>query len=630
MATRAARTETTYEVYLLQGRQWQLHARYRSNEKDSAIAEARDLDRRGEAHGVKVVREVFYPDYNRTDEAVVYVGHKGMKKAQQSGESVDEIFYGNEGAALAGPSLSGPYIAWRIIVITFFSLGFGIALAMGTSMIMAYLAHVGATPEDPAKAKTFVFSAFFLGVIGVALPMLITLFAAMAHGGQAERPSAPRKPAPPKPKPKKLSEPAPIEHHDFDFGHKDEDSVERSYSVESFDGEEEPGESKRPWWKLGWFSQKEKDGAGAEESAGMSSTLDEPGSAAALPGEDPAFSIAHEEEEEEQEPEPLEEKSEAVDFEQHRLNIMRFLGGAIAVIKTVRPQLDAYTKFAFDLVLAGACEVVAATGKLGERDKRDILKEAVLMIGTKPDLAQAFADKYEAYFAEERYKKMADLGREAMERFLSGDPQPFIALPSAIESWDKPQSRQAAQQSIMTVFFTDMVGSTDMTQEKGDFAAQEIVRRHNAIVRSALAEHGGREIKHTGDGIMATCPTAASAVQACIDIQRAIASFNATNPPIPLEVRIGLNAGEPIVEENDLFGATVQLAARVCAYAKARQIVCSQSVVDLAQSKASLFTSLGQVMLKGFKEPVPVFEVGWGNGGGGQSMPQMPSVPPGV
>jgi adenylate cyclase len=623
MATRAARTETTYEVYLLEGRQWQIHARYRSNEKDSAIAEARDLDRRGEGHGVKVVREVFYPDYNKTEEAVIFVGQRAARLSRMNGEDGgDDDLFGDSGQRLAGggASVSGMFIAWRIIIITVFSIGFGIMLAMATSMTMAYLGHIGVGTSDPNRAKGFVFAAFFLGVIAVALPMLVSLFVTLSRASAPSRPASPVRAA--SPKPKKKSEPAP--DHGFDFDMKEEDSHSRSFSIETVDHEDDDdGEKRSPWWKFGLFSKKDTD---EEDDAAplVSSTLEDRTEQPSQPGEDPAFSIAPEEEDE-PEPQPLEEKGEAIDYEQHRLNVMRYLGGAIAVIKSVRPQLDAYTKFAFDLVLAGACEVIAEKGKLGDQDKREILKEAVLMIGTKPDLAQGFADKYESYFVEERYKKMAELGADSMNRFLMGDPQPFVALPTAIESWDKPQMKLGAQQSIMTIFFTDMVGSTDMTQEKGDFAAQEIVRRHNAIVRSALAEHGGREIKHTGDGIMATCPSAPSAVQACIDIQRAIASFNATNPPIPLEVRIGLNAGEPIVEENDVFGATVQLAARVCAYGQARQIVCSQSVVDLSQSKANLFSSLGPVMLKGFKEPVPVYEVRWS--GNGAATPSAVSAP---
>jgi class 3 adenylate cyclase len=156
-----------------------------------------------------------------------------------------------------------------------------------------------------------------------------------------------------------------------------------------------------------------------------------------------------------------------------------------------------------------------------------------------------------------------------------------------------------------------MVGSTDMTQAKGDAAAQEVVRRHNGIVRQALAEFDGREVKHTGDGIMASFASTANAVDAAIAIQRAVAAHNATAPAIPVHLRIGINAGEPIQEEDDLFGTTVQLAARVCAKAEPEQVLCSNVVRELSQGKGRRFASLGEHDLKGFRDPVALYEVLW-------------------
>ncbi|MBF0169204.1 MAG: adenylate/guanylate cyclase domain-containing protein [Alphaproteobacteria bacterium] len=626
MAKREARTETTYEIYVLEGRGWQLHARYRSNERDSAVAEGRDLDRRGEVGGVKVVKEVFYPDFNKTEESVIFVGHKASRSRQQQGDG-DSGYSGDpfaqseqsgRGASQAG-SFSGLFIAWRIIVITIFSLGFGILLALATSMAMGYMARVGI--GSGANAKNVVFIVFLLGVVVIALPMLTSLVITLTRTSSPSRPAPVARAKPRrKPRPEPEPEPEPEHDHGFDFDFKEKESFSSAYTVSPVNEFGEEIEEKAPWWRLSWFGKKTATDD-EEETPSFPATLEAPD-----PQEEPAFQeVEHHDEEEEVEEETRQpdEDGEAPDFERHRMTVMRFLGGAIAAIKTVRPQLDAYTKFAVDLALAGACEVVAAKAGLGDADKRMILKDSVELIGTKPDLAQAFAEKYESYFVEARYKQMAELGREAMNRFMAGEPMPFMALPAALESWDKPQMKPGTQQSIMTIFFTDMVGSTDMTQEKGDIAAQEIVRRHNAIVRTALSEHAGTEIKHTGDGIMASCPTAPSAVQTCIDIQRAIASFNATNPPIPLQVRIGLNSGEPIVEENDLFGATVQLAARVCAQAKSGQILCSKSVVDLSRGREDFFTPLGEVMLKGFKEPVAVFDIAWD-----AAAPKQPTVPP--
>lgn len=181
---------------------------------------------------------------------------------------------------------------------------------------------------------------------------------------------------------------------------------------------------------------------------------------------------------------------------------------------------------------------------------------------------------------------------------------------AAFDAWNKPQVAQSAPR-IMTILFTDMVGSTLLTQSRGDQAAQEVVRRHNIIVRSALAQFSGREIKHTGDGIMASFASASNGAEAAVTIQRAIAAHVRDHPDLPLELRIGMDAGEPIEEDDDLFGTTVQLASRVCATGASGQIMCTNVVRELSAGKGLEFVFRGTQDLKGFKEKIPLYEVLW-------------------
>ena len=113
---------------------------------------------------------------------------------------------------------------------------------------------------------------------------------------------------------------------------------------------------------------------------------------------------------------------------------------------------------------------------------------------------------------------------------------------------------------LVTILFTDMESSTALRRKLGDAKVQELVRAHNEIVRDALKASGGNEVKHTGDGIMASFTTATSALQCAIAIQQGVASRAEEQPDMPLAVYIGLNAGEPIAEEQDLFGTSVDLA----------------------------------------------------------------------
>jgi class 3 adenylate cyclase len=157
--------------------------------------------------------------------------------------------------------------------------------------------------------------------------------------------------------------------------------------------------------------------------------------------------------------------------------------------------------------------------------------------------------------------------------------------------------------------FTDIVGSTEMTARLGDSAALELVRAHDALVRRGLEAHGGREIKHTGDGIMASFDEVTNAVRSAAEIQRHFAAFNA-DASESLSVRIGIHAGEPVEDHNDLFGATVQLASRLCSEAEANGIVVSGLVRELCKEDAR-FVALGERRLKGFAEKVPVFRFEW-------------------
>jgi len=166
------------------------------------------------------------------------------------------------------------------------------------------------------------------------------------------------------------------------------------------------------------------------------------------------------------------------------------------------------------------------------------------------------------------------------------------------------------ESAFRTILFTDIEGSTGLTQRLGDVAAREILREHDAAVREALTMHTGNEVKHTGDGIMASFAAVGSGLEAAIAIQRGLDRRNA-DADVPIAVRMGLSAGEPVTEHDDLFGSAVQLAARACSAAGGGQILVSSAVRELARGRTHRFTALSPVELKGFDELVQLFEVHW-------------------
>jgi class 3 adenylate cyclase len=175
---------------------------------------------------------------------------------------------------------------------------------------------------------------------------------------------------------------------------------------------------------------------------------------------------------------------------------------------------------------------------------------------------------------------------------------------------DPAQSGRVAESAFRIILFTDLEGSTALVQRLGDDEAVRLLRIHDGIIREALARHAGREVKHTGDGIMASLSSVQAGLQGAVDIQRGFAAYNASHEPA-LNVRIGISAGEPVAEGDDLFGATVQLAARLCDFADPGTIVVSGVVRDLAIGKGFAFGPGDEASLKGFPQPVVLCEVGW-------------------
>jgi class 3 adenylate cyclase len=168
----------------------------------------------------------------------------------------------------------------------------------------------------------------------------------------------------------------------------------------------------------------------------------------------------------------------------------------------------------------------------------------------------------------------------------------------------------AAPSGLVTILFTDVEGSTALTQRLGDAKAREVLRAHESIVRENLKAHGGSEVKTMGDGFMASFSSATGALECAIAMQRAFAAHNESADE-PIRVRIGLNAGEPIAEQEDLFGTAVNLAARIAGKAEGGEILVANVVRELAAGKGFLFSDRGEVALRGFEDPVRLFEVRW-------------------
>lgn len=204
-----------------------------------------------------------------------------------------------------------------------------------------------------------------------------------------------------------------------------------------------------------------------------------------------------------------------------------------------------------------------------------------------------------------------------VEETLAGDRDAPGTLLAALEEASLPRLAAGAASRAprrdsgafpLVTLVTDMVDSTALLHRLGERATQDLMREHNHLVRACFREFGCREVKFTGDGFLATHTSAIRALQCAVAIQDAAARRGA-GTSVPIRVRVALDAGEVLIDDRDLIGSAVNAANRLCAEARAGQIVASPAVVALAGDDAFSFVALGERVLKGFAQPMAIYEV---------------------
>ena len=269
-------------------------------------------------------------------------------------------------------------------------------------------------------------------------------------------------------------------------------------------------------------------------------------------------------------------------------------------------------------VSASADNVVGLMTAVLDIDVRPLLPQVTvptLVIHRRGDTAIPFESGRELATGIPGARLLSLDGRN--HTFLPNEPGGAVMAKAMYEFLEAGEEARAARGApsrepggLVTILFTDVEGSTALTQRLGDAGARDVLRRHERIVREALRAHGGSEVKALGDGFMASFSSATRALECAIATQRAFAEHNESAEE-PIWVRIGLNAGEPIAEAEDLFGTAVNLAARIAAQAEGGEILVANVIRELAAGKGFLFSDRGEVALRGFEDPVRLFEVRW-------------------
>jgi class 3 adenylate cyclase len=158
--------------------------------------------------------------------------------------------------------------------------------------------------------------------------------------------------------------------------------------------------------------------------------------------------------------------------------------------------------------------------------------------------------------------------------------------------------------------FADLRGYTAFIERAGNAAAVELLDVYMAILRTAVAGHEGAEIKVEGDGFHAVFLSASSAIQCAVEITNAAARANESRPERPINVGVGIHAGEAVETGDGFIGSAVNIAARVCAAAAAGEVLVTGTVRGIAQASVELdFAPRGRRRLKGIPEPVDLYAV---------------------
>lgn len=586
---------TQFEVQVQQGQRWSIHAQFGSFQKEAAVEEARGLETMPGINAVKVVREVYDPDRGTSQEFVIYKSasvtaldkHEtdatqlGGGKAQAKSSWMDDDE--EEDASSAASSASGKPrparkpkknettltgVIVKLLLVALISLTIAGFFTFMTSSLIGGKTLFGVRIVGSMEAN--ILFIVFIGTFLLSSLMMATSL--LKKENLKERTPKPARRAAPPPQPKKKAV-------------KKVKKKKRVRKPSEDDGDD--GRKKK---------RDNKDLADDVDARLRASMNEGKVPADALPPDNPAPQSATG-------LSPKEEKQKAY--------MMKALGNALEGSQLNKEKLDTFMKFGVNLWAAGACEALMQKRGIDQKAANKILADSVQVLGYKKSHAENFAGKYEEYLLQDsRYMQMFQAGRNAMNTYMSDEGHIARHLDGALDEWKKPKQREE-QPRVITVLFTDIAGSTAMTQALGDAGAQEVVRAHNRVVREALTQFRGREVKHTGDGIMASFEQASDAVEASIMMQRGANAHTQGNPNLPLMLKIGINAGEPIQEDNDLFGSTVQMSARIVDKAQKGEIFVSDVVKGICAGKSYRFVNRGGYEMKGFDGPITLWEVDW-------------------
>lgn len=196
-----------------------------------------------------------------------------------------------------------------------------------------------------------------------------------------------------------------------------------------------------------------------------------------------------------------------------------------------------------------------------------------------------------------------------LNNYKAGDSEAKILLERFLTKLEFSVPEKSVQHTESSLIFTDIVGSSSVFDVYGDQYGRNLVSIHDDIVNEAIKKCGGKYVKHTGDGILASFESCGRSVKSSMEILKKLNEHNEKYPLIPLSIRIGINIGSILVEDKDVYGSCVNLAARVCDLAGSNKVFTTGIVHSRCLGKGYNFVPRGKYEMKGFRNHIPIYEV---------------------
>lgn len=603
--------QVSFEVQVLQGGNWRIHAQFSEDERDDAIEEAKILESMPGVGDIKVIRDAFDTDTHLHKEHIIYkynnpnapaatsdaerfarVASGGSRGGGSIPEFEDEGVFGSNGGgkSKSGKSSSGVGVLVKLLLVILFGLAMAALVTGLVEGLMPYKKIMGIAFYGKMRANVLfiVFAVFFVLTVGSSFKVFMS----------RDKLDAPKMTL----RPRRSKRHAAKNNLKPGKQEKKEKPTKKELSARE---ERKKREQERKDKEDALTKEKEK-----EKKEDLLKAAEELKNETEEAIKRKAEQDAAEQEEEPAEEEPMEEFMSA-NAEQQKLVMMSFFGESIRSLPMERKKMDNYNRFGVNLYLAGASEAIGSERGLESEETEKMLSDSLKVMGMPENNADAFSRRYEEYLlSDARYMQMFQSGRRDMSAYLDGEGDEAIRLDETLGEWNKPKEPDNPEKQIV-VMFTDIVGSTAMTQEKGNLGAQEIIRAHNKVVRESLAQFRGKEIKHTGDGIMASFEDVSDSINSTAHMQRLIQIHNQNDPTTPLRVKIGTAMGSVVVEESDLYGVTVQMAARIVDKASEGMNLVSDTVYGMLKGGTMQFVKRGPYLMKGIDGPAYLYEHIW-------------------